>query len=437
MRIIPLVRKLRHAEGQTLVLFALMSLVLIAGLGLIIDVGVNYAERRNMQNAADTAALAGARVIARQATTSISVRSSDVWDVLFATAVANGAPNDESRYTCDFIDNARTALGQPCKATGNPPIPTNATGVRVRVSETHTTFFMRAIGIHTSGTAATSAAQVQVMAQQYEWDVVFAVCGIYSPGGENSSILIGKEVEDDGAPRPNPSISPTPTPVKMTVVKDDTAVIREGAYAYDWNRRDSNGDLINLRSPSPAPDFVISAPSMPEAAKCGLTGAVNTDYDKNWHGLIAPADSRQDVSQQTVATNGEFGDDATAYDVDRYQPIIATKPGVSSAATGPVRSINGTQGCVTGQNPNNCVMVLPIVVPQDPSAYRDNNKGKRNGTLIGRLWGAFYITKSGNEYWGKLIKNYPIHANGNNVWSPTYPAPSRPYTGPLAINLVK
>jgi len=83
MQTIRQLRRLRHAPGQTLVLFALMSLVLIAGLGLVIDSGINYTERRTMQNAADTAALAGTRVIARQATTSISVNRNDVWNALF------------------------------------------------------------------------------------------------------------------------------------------------------------------------------------------------------------------------------------------------------------------------------------------------------------------------------------------------------------------
>ena len=57
--------------------------------------------------------------------------------------------------------------------------------------------------------------------------------------------------------------------------------------------------------------------------------------------------------------------------------------------------------------------------------------------LDARLWGAFLVTKSGSTYNGQLIKNYPIHANGKSIWSPLYPDATRPYTGPLAINLVK
>lgn len=216
-------RRSRRASGQTLVLFALMSLVLIGGLGLVIDSGVDYAERRTMQNAADTAAIAGARVIARQATSSISVRRNDVWDVLFATAVANGAPNDASRFTCDFIDNGRNSLNQPCDNGGS--IPNTATGVRVRVSEQHTAFFMRALGIRTSGTAAASTAQVQLAPQIGEFDVVFMVCGIYSPGGANSSILQGVDVSDNTVP--DPPIIPVPPKPIITVVQEP-ARIRDG-----------------------------------------------------------------------------------------------------------------------------------------------------------------------------------------------------------------
>ncbi len=48
-------------QGQSLVVVALMLVALIGFLGLVIDVGNLYAQRRFMQNAADAAALAGAR----------------------------------------------------------------------------------------------------------------------------------------------------------------------------------------------------------------------------------------------------------------------------------------------------------------------------------------------------------------------------------------
>ncbi len=51
-------------RGQTLVVVAVMLVVLIAFLGLVIDGGNVYAQRRQLQNAADAAALAGARCLA-------------------------------------------------------------------------------------------------------------------------------------------------------------------------------------------------------------------------------------------------------------------------------------------------------------------------------------------------------------------------------------
>jgi len=217
MRFMQHVRRFRRAPGQTLVLFALMSLVLIAGLGLVIDAGVDYAARRRMQNAADTAALAGTRVIARQVSAPVPKRAA-VWSAIFDTAVANGAPNDATRFACDYIDNARNALNQPCSDNGSSPIPNGATGIRIRVTEQHTTFFMRAIGIKTSGTAATSTAQVQVVRELSMYDIPFMVCGIYSPNGAAESILEARDKPDPVQPKNGPQATPQ---AYITTLPDD------------------------------------------------------------------------------------------------------------------------------------------------------------------------------------------------------------------------
>ena len=47
-------------RGQTLVLFALFLVVIVASVGLVIDAGGAYAQQRNQQRAADLAAVAGA-----------------------------------------------------------------------------------------------------------------------------------------------------------------------------------------------------------------------------------------------------------------------------------------------------------------------------------------------------------------------------------------
>ena len=49
-----------RTRGQVVVLFALAAFVLIAMVGLVLDGGAAYGQRRAEQNAADLAALAGA-----------------------------------------------------------------------------------------------------------------------------------------------------------------------------------------------------------------------------------------------------------------------------------------------------------------------------------------------------------------------------------------
>ena len=51
----------RQAEsGQVIVIFALALVVIVAMVGLVLDGGSTFAQRRTQQNAADLAALAGA-----------------------------------------------------------------------------------------------------------------------------------------------------------------------------------------------------------------------------------------------------------------------------------------------------------------------------------------------------------------------------------------
>jgi Flp pilus assembly protein TadG len=440
MRSMQHVRRLRHAPGQTLVLFALMSLMLIAGLGLVIDAGVDYAARRRMQNAADTAALAGTRVIARQVTTP-TLKRPDVWSAVFGTAVANGVPNDASRFTCDFIDNARNALNQPCSDNGNPSIPSNATGVRVRVTEQHTTFFMRALGITTSGTAATSTAQVQAVRELSVYDIPFMVCGVYSPNGIEPSILDAKNVDATAAPS-----SPSPKP-QMTVPQEDPARIRESAYSYDWNVREPNGDLKLLNPTSPAPEYLVYSENMPQQAQCSLDQVASYSGSNQWHGLISHP-KRITTKPQVYTINN---------DADILPFIRASHATLATAAcesanppdtTGPVtiacpeHDINGTRGCPAGQIPNDCIIPLPIVASLDPSPY-SSNPDKLSGDLLGRFWGVFWIKRYWNsstssyDYRGRLIKNYPLHVNGVSVWSPTYPNASYRYGGPVTVNLVR
>ena len=80
-----------HARerGQILVLFALGAVVLIAMVGLVLDGGDTYAQRRDEQNGADMAALAGANAYMNQPG-SISVKQNAARSSAVAAATRNG-----------------------------------------------------------------------------------------------------------------------------------------------------------------------------------------------------------------------------------------------------------------------------------------------------------------------------------------------------------
>jgi len=57
----------RHQAGQVLVLLALGIVAMLAMVGLIVDGGNAFAQQRNTQNGADSAADAGALALAQNA----------------------------------------------------------------------------------------------------------------------------------------------------------------------------------------------------------------------------------------------------------------------------------------------------------------------------------------------------------------------------------
>lgn len=80
---------LGREEGQALIQVTLSIMVLLAFVALAIDVGRTYAERRNMQNAADAAALAGARELCLDRSTTVA--ETKAAEILRANGVAAAA----------------------------------------------------------------------------------------------------------------------------------------------------------------------------------------------------------------------------------------------------------------------------------------------------------------------------------------------------------
>ena len=407
----------RAARGQTLVLFALMSFVLIAGLGLVIDSGVNYAQRRNMQNASDTASLSGTRLLSRSSMTGAGVNVWDanrgqIWDTIYATAIANGVPDDLTKMSCVYVDKTGTAIAD-CEL---PNIPANvaarlldppsaANGLSVRVSEEHTTFFMRAIGINTSGTAATSTAQAQIVTQMPNTDVLLAVCGVntkLADGTTTQSILTVKNV--DVLPLP-----PTPTPpATEQVVTTPTTQIDNTAYSYDWN----DGNLSGATS---GPSFLIYGAN------------VATCKRKNWIGRADPTNTGGSGSNSVIEIlpGGRPGDAGATPLLSNSLPNNALPGHTINGPLGCKSSADRTAANITSPPFSNCVMVLPIIDTNVTDPAR------------GRAWGAFLVSQntSTGDITGRLIRNYPLRGDttSGTAWNDN----RLTYVGPVSVTLVK
>jgi Flp pilus assembly protein TadG len=175
------------SRGQVLIMFALFSTAMLGMIGLATDLGIAFAGRRSMQNAADAGALAGARAIARRAAgASISVPNE-----VAAMVSGNTSPLAQPALEqCVFLNDSGSSLG-PCAAT----IPPGATGVRVTVSETHQTFFIRVVpgAPKQVTTRATASAHVRKVAS-IPSDGPFLVCGVATElaSGGQMAVMVKK-----------------------------------------------------------------------------------------------------------------------------------------------------------------------------------------------------------------------------------------------------
>jgi hypothetical protein len=132
-------------RGQLLVVFALASMTILLAVGLVIDGGNALVQRRASQNAADFAALAGARIVALKiGGNTVDGTDANVQAAITATIAINGAAPvsfqapDGPRYVNDS--------GAQLEYVGNGSIPLGAVGVMVNSTRSWRPFFLGIAG---------------------------------------------------------------------------------------------------------------------------------------------------------------------------------------------------------------------------------------------------------------------------------------------------
>jgi Flp pilus assembly protein TadG len=152
----------RGERGQALVVivFALVGLLVVAGLA--IDGGMVFLDRRRMQNAADAAALAGTRLLARAICEESASDDAAIAAEVNHYAEKNGVPDTDAEagasvtgnVVADYVDFHEVVLGR----VGGGAIPNGATGVSVTVGIRRPTYFVSLVGIDTAGASAAALA---------------------------------------------------------------------------------------------------------------------------------------------------------------------------------------------------------------------------------------------------------------------------------------
>jgi hypothetical protein len=157
-------RRNQLERGQTAVLFALMLIGLILFVGLAVDGGNVFNERRITQNAADASALGGVHYIAAsdapqevqlRKVINSAVEANDVPD-------SDGIPGNEinTNITIYYTDDRGNRLvTQPCHVVPCGTIPLQARGVEVHVRNQAPTFFL---GLVNRDTALIGASAIAV-----------------------------------------------------------------------------------------------------------------------------------------------------------------------------------------------------------------------------------------------------------------------------------
>lgn len=152
-------------DGAVLVLVAASLLFLTIVAAIVFDLGQSVVTGRQMQNAADTAALAGTRQLDKvrlSAGSSSPVSSATVNETVLSAATSNGA--DGPLVVCTFIQWDQAPLG-PC-SNGPLAYSAQAAGVLVTAGASNATAFAKVIGVSQSRQHRVAAATVQPLIGQ-------------------------------------------------------------------------------------------------------------------------------------------------------------------------------------------------------------------------------------------------------------------------------
>lgn len=202
----PELSRRRTSQGQVLVLLTVAMLAILAMVALIIDGGNAWAQQRRSQNAADSAAEAGAVKLVERSV-GVATTNQEVLQRIEAAAQANGVDTTAhpvSAFYTDFPGNPISGEISSLDPAAAPP--SEAVGVQAGVRRDFGTFLAGVIGF----TQFTASAQATAISGPIE-----EVCPAQAGCGVLPVIFPVDVTVCNGL---DPSTGPNPTPYEVTGV---------------------------------------------------------------------------------------------------------------------------------------------------------------------------------------------------------------------------
>lgn len=257
-------RTSERPRGQLLVVFALSLVVMILAVGLVIDGGNAWSQRRVAQNAADFSALAGTKVISANLAAPGTQTNATVKSAVETALSANGlnATVLGTNYSASYVNDVGSLVSGYAAAGA---VPAGVAGVQVTPSKSFNTYFLGVVGMTGFTASATATARTG------------SYLGTYGGSGGNLVPIAVNLTTITGATECPPgaaagSATPGCTPLAMT--QGDT--VAPGQFQWmSWNGTGNTPYLCSILGP-PANSPVYTVPVNGYLNIPGNTGVSNS-----------------------------------------------------------------------------------------------------------------------------------------------------------------
>ncbi len=377
---------------------ALAITALLGATGVAIDLGFGYSHRRQVQNAADAGAVAGALALGRHIVYKFDGSSvggvplTDYTDSMILAEIRNAAaasvppypaastspswPSGGNSTLTAYYMLSETTQGAQVGTVGGSP-PDNAVGIRVVANLDQPTLFAKVLGSCCQNITVGGSARAMLRPLASYQGAPFIVCGGVSTDGSFLSAASGQVGSQT-----------VPTPGSAYHILD-----------------------TSTSPPSINPNFISPVGGTREyLIQSSQIGSNNADCEagSGFHG---------NAEQEAACTP-----------VNPPDPVPCSLPGSTGVQAGPIRNlVAGLPGCNPGNSANNCVLILPVA--------NDSTGGGSNAVFNIVTWAPYLVVEgkgsstiggfqcnTNNCHTGKLLGAAMMNGQaGNGTINPNNP----------------